>query len=177
MTKFNYKLMICIAIGLTFFATSQAFADYGQKAIWMVCDANKNYVEVRLFILWNEELEAYLANHPSGIAKEGKKQTTVFLDAKKHYSIGCVAGGRHVSVSVDQMNTLTINENKKPVAVKTIDYVWFASGQEYIIKSNSSSNWMECTGGIDGSLEPPLECRKLTNSNTTNSEDIKAHWK
>jgi hypothetical protein len=169
--------MVGLALGLAIFAIGPVRADSGSRAIWLVCDANKNYVEVRLFILWNEDLDAYLANHPSGIAEDGTKQTTVFEDTDRSYYRECLAGNRRVEVSVDQMDTLKITENKKPVAVKKIDYVWFAGGQEYVLKSSALSKWMECTGGIDGSVEPPLECRGLTNSETTNSEDIRANWK
>lgn len=177
MTHFNIGLLACTAfIFSAILALKPAHADYGNKAIWVICDERQNYVEIGLFILWNTELDSYLLKYPLGVATEGTRQTTVFLDRDRSYSRTCTLGSRKIEMTIDRNDTLTIKENEQTTTVKEIDYVWLAVGEEYQLRSDESKKWQECTGAIDGAAGHPLECRGLTKSRTTNTEEIEAFW-
>jgi len=169
--------MTCLALGMAISAPGPAHADYGYRAIWLVCDSRKDYIEVRPFILWNEELDAYIEKYPAGVAADGTKHTTVFLDNDTSYSRECLTSARRVEVAIGTRDTLTITENDKLVTVKEINYVWFASGQEYRLRSDVSMKWQECSGASEGAFGHPLECGNLTKSRTTNEDDIEASRK
>lgn len=162
---------------LVMLSSTPLLADSGVRAVWVVCDPATNEVEVRLFILWNEDLEAYLKRYPSGFSDVGPKSTKVFISGAGAYSRNCDIDGRRVEIAIDNQDTLTLAENGHSVATRAIDYVWFASGQDYRLKSSDLGQWQECTGAIDGAVGHALECRGLTNAKTTNQEDIEAFWK
>jgi len=73
---------LCGTILLTLIAMtrfiSPCYADSGDRALRIICDKKADYFEVEPFIMWNEELDAFLKQNPRGTKKEGIKLTHVF---------------------------------------------------------------------------------------------------
>jgi len=177
------RLLKLVTVSLATMLPLSALADYGSPAISVLCHKKANTVEVRLFIFWNMELDEYLRQHPSGISADGPLHTTSFETPQRAYARRCRTPERLVKVSVARNGEpnsgtaayrLVVVEDGKVVASKAIDYVWFAGGEQYILRSRRSKSWDECVGGDEGSALHLVECGAVTAARTTNSEEIDA---
>lgn len=149
-----------------------ANADYGQSAVTFECHQREDTFILRLYILWNEDLDSFQRDHPSGTYRSNSREISIVDTNKKRYIRTCRTSKRFVEVSIFG-RTLIVKEANKTIAAKKIDYVWAASGQRYTISSDGKHEWSECSDGVDGAIQS-IGCAPLTDSETTNDDDIAA---
>ena len=170
---FHVGKLIIIAAFTNLYA-GIAYADYGQRAIEVVCNTKENRLEVRPFIMWNEDLEQFMQNHPSGVDKNVDGITQVFDRFNPNFIYQCTLKKSKYQISID-FNTLDISLNDQAIIRKEIDYVWVAYGELYKLELKSDRKWSECSGGDVGTVLPPLTCVPLTKSKTTDCDDVIGH--
>jgi hypothetical protein len=149
---------------------SPARADHGQDALTILCDQRGENFELRLFILWNDELDAYLASHAAGASKEPNRFTKVFLDNRdKKFSRSCRLKSAVITLDLKD-KYLSIIANKVPVVARRLDYRWFKIGRVYAFRLSKGKEWEQCAW-IDA--DPP-SCRVLENSEPADTEEKNA---
>jgi hypothetical protein len=127
-----------------FININHAFADYGNTAISMECDKNKNYFRFEPHIIWNEELDKFLKDFPSEKMKKGNLTTYLmpyFEKSKfKDVRLECeLKSGKIVTtISLNPYNhEITIFYKNAEVVKETIGSVWDSYGRKYFIEMKS----------------------------------------
>jgi hypothetical protein len=74
---------------------------------------------------------------------------------------------------------LTLTENRRKVAFKSINRVWIDGTAEYRLRSSKNGQWQECVADnpLGDDVPPPLRCGPLTTSSTTDPEEVEQFWK
>jgi hypothetical protein len=165
-----------VVLLLTVVAT-EACADVGAGAITITCDAAHDFVEVRLHILWNEELESFRAQHPQGTSAAGSNYTTLLEGLGQSYQRSCKTESRVVVATLQGVETLSVTENDVAVATRRIDPMWFTADFEHRLRSTESQSWEECINDKYASFNGKLRCGPITSSTSTSPEEIKERWK
>jgi len=166
------KLIIVAALANLY--AENAYADWGQRAIEIVCNTKENGLEVRPFIMWNEELKQFMQDHPAGVDKNSGGITQVFDQFNPNFIYQCTLEKSKYQISID-FNTLDISLNDQAIIQKKIGYVWDAAGEQYKLELKSDHKWSECSGGEAGTVLIPLTCVPLTKSKTTDCDDVIGH--
>jgi hypothetical protein len=178
--RFNHNLVI-LCIGLIWIFVSIAHADCGDRSITVVCDFSQGKVSVTPFLMWNEELASFMEAHSNGIFRNGAVYTKVFETTDRKFNFTCKTKERVVKIRVKynssiSQDVLEIIEGKRIVTEKVLDYIWFASGEKYRLESYKSKQWRECCGNEPSLAGEPVWCGPLTNSKTSNCEEVKSLW-
>jgi hypothetical protein len=157
------KILFFTLMAITLFL-SPCHADSGDRAIKIICDAKMDYFEVQPFVMWNEELDMFLKENPSGTKKKGDLLTHVFETTNRTYKYSCKTNKREIAFAIDGQDNLLVYESGVLITKKLIDDVWIFSGPVYIVKSEKTDKWVECCGHEETSVA----CKKISDSKTTN---------
>lgn len=154
-----------------------ARADVGAGALTITCDAETDFVGVRLHIVWNEDLDSFLAQNPSR-SRMAKPAFTILLDSiGDSYKRTCKTKSRVVVTTIQHGQELSVTENGATVAQRHIDSMWFSLDFEHRLQSRKSRSWEECINDVYGSFNGKVRCGPVTSSVSTNPKEIEGKWK
>jgi len=170
-------VVITLVASLLSVIATPANAGVGAGALTITCDAETDFVEVRLHIIWNEDLESFLAQNPSR-SRTAKPTFTILLDSiGESYKRTCKTKSRVVVAAIQYGQELSVAENGAAVAQRHIDSMWFSLDFEHRLQSTKSRLWQECINDVYGSFNGKVRCGPVTSSASTNPNEIQDKWK
>ncbi len=152
---------------LMFVLTTNAHADHGQHGIQFSCDRRGADIGVKIFILWNEDLDAFMDANPKGIQDTSTAHIALIEESGRHRR-RCTSATRRVQFDLNyDTRRLSISEGSKTILTKTIKF----TEQPYELRSSGPHTWLECWGRGES-----LRCGPLTESESTAPEELERSW-
>jgi hypothetical protein len=166
--------LIAILLGVI---VAPAYPDEGKGAITVTCDAESDFIEIRLHIYWNQDLYAFVAKYPDHAGNDGPAFITLLDSVGDSYRKTCTTISRTVVATLQSVDILSVTENGVAIAVRRINGPFFEGNFDYRIRSSKARSWEECIPEDWVTFDGKVRCGPLTESKTANPTEVADQWK